>query len=93
MKKLNIKSLYFLLVCENPKLNYGKDCPDNDASRCLNENTQYDSFSVAWKKCSEVLECAFVMRYSDGKFLLRRESDPNVEGDGIWGFNHACPSK
>ena len=97
MKKLNFMSFYLLSGCEvvqsKDSIPYGKDCPDNIKSKCLNENREYDSLKTAWGKCKEVYDCAFIMRYWNGKFLLRRESDPYNSGFGIWGYKFICTGK
>lgn len=61
----------------------GKGCPNpgkvNGAwgTSCLNLNRPYARLSEAWEKCGATPGCGAVMRYSNGKFFLRRESDPD----------------
>ena len=96
MKKLNVMRLYFLLVCDPPlkqHFDYGKGCPDGEESKCLNKNKEYNNIKWAWEECNEVLDCAFIMRFKEGKYFHRRESDPNMTGPGIWGYRFDCPSK
>ena len=65
-------------------VSYGKHCKGS----CINGNIGYTSLSKAWKKCFEVRHCAFIMRYSDGRYYLRRASDNFA--DGFKGYLHSC---
>jgi secreted trypsin-like serine protease len=58
---------------------------------CINGNIGYTSLSKAWKKCFEVRHCAFIMRYSDERYYLRRASDNYA--DGFKGYLHSCDSR
>jgi hypothetical protein len=54
----------------------GRDCKYYDgAYHCINANRKYPTLGLAWKKCGEVEECAWVFRIS-GSFLLRAIDDP-----------------
>jgi len=69
-------------ACPPPTENYDayrKDCPNRrrNANRCLNGNRAYDSFSEAWAACATVAQCAYVMKYTNQKYYLRRETDPD----------------
>ena len=63
----------------------GKNCQSNI---CLNSNTGYDTFVQAWTRCGEVAECGFIMRYDDGKYYLRRTSDP--DRTDMQGISYSC---
>ena len=69
----------------NDIVNYGFYCLDKDA--CLNNNKPYYSLVEAWKMCGKVEGCGFVMRYSNGKYYLRRLSDAHKNTEaGVWGY-------
>jgi hypothetical protein len=53
----------------------GRDCPNNDDKRCLNNNTCYRRLSNAWDQCGKVQGCGYIMKYY-GCLHLRRASDP-----------------
>ena len=57
-------------------VSYGKHCRGS----CINGNIGYTSLSKAWKKCFKVPDCGFIMRYSNGRYYLRRNSDRNASG-------------
>jgi len=73
----------------------GKDCPENDdPSSCLAENRLHSSFAEAWQACSTTSDCGFIMKFSDGKYYLRRASDPdnNVQSAGMMYTCQAPPN-
>lgn len=60
-----------------------KGCPnDNSVSSCLANNADYASFAEAWAACGTLSECSFVMRWTSGKYYLRRASDPDGSVEG-----------
>lgn len=66
-------------VCEPPAIlpSGGYHCVDG----CLNGNTGYADLATAWAKCGEIAGCVRIMKYSDGKFYLRKANDrfdPNI---------------
>lgn len=64
-------------VPETPRsLPHGKGCPPHGT--CLNGNTIYDTLEEAWLLCAEVDGCGAILENADGKFLLRRASDPDM---------------
>ena len=69
-------------------LSNGKDCPRDVSANCLNSNTGYSTFLTAWTQCGQVAECEFIMKYHDGKYYLRRSSDPDVSGQQ--GIVYSC---
>jgi len=74
-------------------VNNGKHCPpENGIAGCLNGNKGYTSLAAAWEACGKVTGCGFIMRYSNGNFYLRRLSDPDGAGAGLWGYTYKpCP--
>ena len=47
-------------------------CKDEE---CINGNTAYSDLEDAWKMCRYVPECQRIMKYTDGKYYLRRFDD------------------
>ena len=54
----------------------GLDCPGNIHANCINQNIGYSDLAAAWKRCGELPECGKIMKYTDGKYYLRRATDP-----------------
>jgi len=79
--------------CNTPThqdVDYGKGCP-YDMKSCLNNNIAYGNLETAWKQCGKVAGCGFIMRDSNKKYYLRRQSDPNnAEKSGQWGYTFKC---
>ena len=67
--------------------NYGKNCPGGHNS-CINNNQGISTVAQAWEQCGKVAQCAFVMRYVNNLYYLRRATDPNLVYPGIWGYNY-----
>eukprot|EP00930_Biecheleria_cincta_P056229 TRINITY_DN42390_c0_g1_i1.p1 TRINITY_DN42390_c0_g1~~TRINITY_DN42390_c0_g1_i1.p1 ORF type:complete len:485 (-),score=56.21 TRINITY_DN42390_c0_g1_i1:172-1626(-) len=55
-------------------------CPGRGLSGCLNGNKAYSSFSQAWSACGIVEGCGVVMKWRNGKYFLRRSTDPVYRG-------------
>jgi hypothetical protein len=64
------------IECEVPKswIKGAKLCPSADS--CVS-NVIYKTVEEAWYECGMVPDCDYVMRWADGTFHLRRESDPD----------------
>lgn len=45
-------------------------------SGCIHQNKGYREFSQAWYACGNVDGCDVVMKWTNGKYYLRRSSDP-----------------
>ena len=62
----------------------GRGCPSsgcangNCCTNALNKNVGLSSFTEAWAVCGTLPDCAHILAYKDGKFYLRKESDPVV---------------
>ena len=79
--------IYFISACpvpSTPDVMYGKD---GSLSK------SYPNLQEAWDRCAIVPGCEFVMRYFDGKYYLRRLSDPNITPKNtrvttrvVWGY-------
>lgn len=68
-----------------------KGCPiDNLDSSCVASNQHYSTFAEAWAACGTVSECGLIMRWMDGTFYLRRNSDPNYPIAGVWSMLYSC---
>merc|ERR1719330_1126365 len=69
-----------------------KGCPDeHDKSSCLANDAHYRTLGEAWKACSRLEECGFVMKFTDDYFYLRRQSDPDREVPGSHSMLYECP--
>ena len=69
------------LVSENCPIRHdfvsgGQMCPRNIHATCINDNIGYPDLASAWKRCGQVPECKRIMKYYDGKYYLRRATDP-----------------
>ena len=64
---------------------YGKDCWTN-VDGCINSDTPYTDLTEAWEQCGKISGCGFVMRLWDTKYYLRRLTDTNGKGVGVWGY-------
>ena len=87
--------IYFISACpvpSTPDVMYGKDCPltEDLDFECIDGviSKSYPNLQEAWDRCAIVSGCEFVMRYYDGKYYLRRLSDPNytAKAGGVWGY-------
>jgi len=65
----------------------GKGCPAGGPG-CLNANRAYDTLDAAWTACGTVSGCGNILSWYDGKFYLRRTTDPSVP----WGqgYDYNC---
>ena len=59
----------------------GKRCPHAFAGGCLNSNIGYGTVAEATTKCNSLTACGGVYAYPNGKYYLRRATDPNVAGN------------
>jgi len=73
---------------ESPDVQTGKACP---VGNCLNKNTPYDTLYEAWQACSVVYECGHVMLWTNGKYFLRRLSDPTSSLGKL--YTYECSAK
>eukprot|EP00931_Biecheleriopsis_adriatica_P094337 TRINITY_DN679_c0_g1_i6.p1 TRINITY_DN679_c0_g1~~TRINITY_DN679_c0_g1_i6.p1 ORF type:complete len:3274 (-),score=593.17 TRINITY_DN679_c0_g1_i6:142-9879(-) len=72
--------------CFPPKENFlarVKACP-GDLSTCLSSNVS-NTLAEAWHLCSQVQACGAIIKSPDGKFLLRRATDPDIDASAGWG--------
>lgn len=74
----------------SPDVTHGKECPQKKAALCLRNNKAYGSIKEAWDACGSTDGCAFILSWSNGKYYLRRSSDPDVK-DGK-GYLYKCAS-
>ena len=42
---------------------------------CINGNTGYWEYQTAWKRCGEIKQCKMIMKYTNGKYYLRKFND------------------
>lgn len=70
-----------------------KGCPNNntDLTTCVAHNQNFATFAQAWAACGELTECGLVMRFTNGRFYLRRLSDPDLTLAGAASMLHECP--
>jgi hypothetical protein len=79
-------------ACAAPREDFSlpvKGCPEDSEQghSCLDGNAQIATFQEAWEKCSIVAGCGAIVRDPDDNYVLRRSSDPDLQGsewDG-WG--------
>mmetsp|Transcript_55304 Transcript_55304/g.96461 ORF Transcript_55304/g.96461 Transcript_55304/m.96461 type:complete len:653 (-) Transcript_55304:63-2021(-) len=86
---LNLLQLKVSKACPVPDIHsalpakVAKSCPDPAGTgrpahaMCIDGNRPYDTFSAAWTACGVTAGCGAVMHYPNGKFYLRRASDPD----------------
>jgi hypothetical protein len=63
-----------------------KGCPNTTVESCLAGNIAYSTLQEAWDKCGEVAGCAFITAWTDGKFYLRRASDPDTSAGELYAY-------
>merc|ERR1712013_964947 len=69
----------------------GKHCGEEG---CLYNNIPIKTLSVAWDQCGKIAKCKLIMQYhGDGKFYLRRESDPDDNRANNTLFSYQCQVK
>jgi len=74
---------------KEPKyVSYSLGCPPGGIEKCLNFNDAFDEFEDAWSACGLNHECGFITMWTDGKFYLRRDTDPRVEQAS--GIEYTC---
>jgi len=77
---------------------FGKNCPDDGddglyGATCLNGNKPYWNQNAAWVACAEVEGCGAIMQTADGRFFLRRTSDPDTStGNNAYTIEFSCPA-
>merc|ERR1719323_342159 len=69
-----------------------KGCPNTktDSSTCMNKNKGYSSFSHAWSECGKTNECKYISRWTNGKYYLRRATDPDDHHHGAAAMKYSC---
>jgi len=74
----------------------GKGC---GGGSCLNGNTPYSTLEEAWAQCELVNGCGNILRWTNGNYYLRRDTDPDVTTEGVHsttpfclGMIHAAPT-
>mmetsp|Transcript_14554 Transcript_14554/g.26592 ORF Transcript_14554/g.26592 Transcript_14554/m.26592 type:complete len:622 (-) Transcript_14554:93-1958(-) len=76
---------------------FGKNCPEDGdnglyGTTCLNGNKPYWNQNAAWVACAEVEGCGAIMQTADGRFFLRRNSDPDTAmGNNAYTIEFSCP--
>mmetsp|Transcript_130506 Transcript_130506/g.226787 ORF Transcript_130506/g.226787 Transcript_130506/m.226787 type:complete len:262 (-) Transcript_130506:94-879(-) len=71
----------------------GKRCPPAEGPNslpCLNKNKDYETLEQAWAACGRVEDCDSVMQYTDGRWYLRRATDPDISGEGLKLYVYTC---
>merc|ERR1719464_1013397 len=69
-------------------VSYSLGCP-GDISTCLAFNEAFDTIQDAWKACGLNYKCGFISK-SNGKYYLRRDSDPKQDNSGASGIIYSC---
>jgi len=83
-----------LVACPAPAPSWvlpHKGCPtDNLDASCVAHNRHYNTFEEAWAACGTFSECGFIVLFTDGRFYLRRASDPDFPIAGSWSMPYSC---
>ena len=68
-----------------------KNCKNRGS--CLNGNKGYTRFGEAWSVCKVTTDCAFIMKFTNGKYYLRRSSDTDDPGIPNSGMAFTCSAE
>ena len=60
---------------------------------CINRNKGYLDFEIAWEECGKIGQCGKIMKYSDGKFYLRRLDDEYKLNSNLEYVDYFCGGK
>lgn len=81
------------VVCAPPVPNFGwphRGCPTESISSCLANNDNYATFVDAWIVCGTIPECGAITRWTNDRYYLRRQSDPDRAIPGAASMLYAC---
>merc|ERR1719330_251982 len=82
--------------CAPPVQNFDlpqKGCPKGDVYSCVAVNADYSTFAAAWAACGTEPECGFIMKWTTGKYYLRRHSDPDQPVLGASSMRFSCAGR
>ena len=67
------------------ELNGGFECN----GPCIDGNREHSDIYSAWERCAVVTECTMVLKFSPGRFFLRKADDPPT-GDQSQNYFNYC---